>query len=486
MRQGSNEKHLDLFPQQRAAATFLRKRRGRALLLMKMRSGKTRATLTYLGKTDARRILIVCPKSAVYVWREELRAVNREAKIAIVVDLGSKRAQQKITLASEYDGPVYLVINWETYWRYPAEHRLNKTTGEATYHPLRGTRKVILEAFRPDSLVWDEAQRLKHRTSKQSAFANILEQQPYVKRAISLTGTAITEGIEDLFAIYRATDKTVFGSSFADFDRRYIIRGGYGGYQIKGYRRVEEVERKLQESAYQYEGSPDDIEDVIVPVALEPKAQDAYRQMKRDAIAEIEGLDEDGKPTRGTALARIVLTNILRLQQITGGFIMTDAGPIEIGSEKLKAALEIISDSLADNRRVVVFCRFLNELRRLSRALPKAGLIHGAVSALAREREIEALRSGKRDVLIAQVAAGGVSVDLSGASVEIFYSMGYSLADFLQARARLLGPRQTSSVTNYILQARGTIDGKVFKALMAKQRIAQRVTSLSYAKGLIS
>lgn len=474
-----------LYKHQEEAARFLHKRKGRAALLMKMRTGKTRATLAYLADTPARRILVVCPKSAAYVWRNELRAILPEAKASIIVDMPNAAAgENKVRRAAEADATVYLIVNWEVFWRYPPEDKRDRKAGRVKAFPLRGVRKAILRWFKPDTLIWDEAQRLKRRSSKQSRFANQLEPQPFVRRAIALTGTAVTEGIEDLFGIYRAIDKGVFGSNYADFDRRYVIRGGYGGFQIKGYRNEAEVRRKLALTAFQYEGPPDDIEDVIVPVVLGTKTKRAYDQMKKDAIAEIEGTDEEGHPLRGIALSRIVLTNLLRLQQLTGGFITTDKGPIQVGDDKLKAALELTADSLDSGRRVVIFCRFLNEMKRLAQKLPKAGIIDGSVPAADREREIEALRSGQRDVLIVQIRAGGIAVDLSGASVEIFYSMGYSLTDFLQARARLLGPRQTSSVTSYILQAKDSIDEKVFEALTDKQAIARRVTSLEYAKGL--
>lgn len=70
--------------------------------------------------------------------------------------------------------------------------------------------------------------------------------------------------------------------------------------------------------------------------------------------------------------------------------------------------------------------------------------------------------------------------------MQIFYSVGYSLTDFLQARSRLVGPKQESSVTSYMLQARNTVEVKVFKALSKKQRLARRVTSLTYARDLLA
>lgn len=483
---GRKIRKLDLFEYQHKAVEFLRKRHGRAGLFMKMRSGKTRAVLSYLRETDARRVLVVCPKSAAYVWRDELKIVNPEARPLIAVDKTLPRAEALIERASKIDKVIYLIVNWETFWRHPSEDKWDPKLKKLKRLPLRGIRRAILRHFRPDTIIWDEAHRLGYRTAKQSKFAHLLVEQDYVERAIPLTGTSATEGVERLFSLYKAFDRSVFGADWSDFNARYIIRGGYGGYKILGYRNLKEIERKVNRTAYQYEGAPDDIDDVVIPVALGPKTRQAYAQMSKDALAEIEGVDDDGKPLSGKALARIVLTKLLRLQQICSGFVVTDNGVAFIGDEKLKVARELVSDAHEDGRRVVIFYRFKPELQRLMQAFPKAGLINGSVKSKQRKWEEDALRSGERDVLLVQIRAGGVSIDLSGANVQIFYSVGYSLTDFLQARSRLVGPKQESSVTSYMLQARNTVEVKVFKALSKKQRLARRVTSLTYARDLLA
>lgn len=478
---------LNLFPHQRQAVKFLRKRHGRAALFMKMRTGKTKPTVVYLSGTGARRILIVCPKAAVYVWRDEIKLIDSSAKVCIVADLSLEQAARKIRLASAVDDRVYLVINWEIFWRYPAQVKTDRKTGEEKRLPERGARKSILSYFRPDSLVWDEAQRLKGRWTQQSRFASHLEDRSETRRAIPLTGTYVTEGYADLFGIYRAFDKTVFGSAFGDFDRRYIVRGGYGGHQIKGYRNVAQIKRKLARTAYMHEGEPDDIEDVVVPVILGPKTRAAYEAMKKESLVQLEALDPDGKPLRGTALAQIVLTNILRRQQLTGGHITLETGAVAwVGEDKLKAALELTADALDKDERVVIFCRFSPEIERLRKALPHAGLIDGTTSAADRHLLSEELRTGKRRVIIAQIRAGGISLDLSGASVQIMYSYGYSLEDYVQARARLLGPKQKTSVTNYILQAERSIDETVYADILTKKTLAPRVMTLRKAKEILA
>ena len=65
------------------------------------------------------------------------------------------------------------------------------------------------------------------------------------------------------------------------------------------------------------------------------------------------------------------------------------------------------------------------------------------------------------------------SIDLTRARVAIYYSLGLSLGDHLQSQARLHRPGQTRTVSYYYLLAENTIDGKVFKALQAKQDVIE-------------
>ena len=74
-------------------------------------------------------------------------------------------------------------------------------------------------------------------------------------------------------------------------------------------------------------------------------------------------------------------------------------------------------------------------------------------------------------MLVAQVAAGSVGIDLTRARIAIWYSLSYSLAEYLQARARILRPGQTRAVVFTHLIAKGTIDFEVYRALAARAEV---------------
>ena len=74
-----------------------------------------------------------------------------------------------------------------------------------------------------------------------------------------------------------------------------------------------------------------------------------------------------------------------------------------------------------------------------------------------------------------QIQAGGVGIDLTQASIAIYFSVGFSLGDYLQSLARLHRPGQRHPVTFYHLIATGTVDEKVFKALQDRQEVVANI-----------
>ena len=79
------------------------------------------------------------------------------------------------------------------------------------------------------------------------------------------------------------------------------------------------------------------------------------------------------------------------------------------------------------------------------------------------------------EVMAVQIQAGGVGIDLTRASIAVYYSFGFSLGDHLQSLARLHRPGQRHPVTFYHLIAQGTVDEKVFRALQERREVISNI-----------
>ena len=212
--------------------------------------------------------------------------------------------------------------------------------------------------------------------------------------------------------------------------------------------------------------------DEVEEGALGREGARIYREMEEEMVAWVAA---------GEAVtAANAMVKLLRLQQITGG-------ALPVGQEKCRvidAAKEtMLADLLSDlmgnldePEPVVVFARFRADLEAIHRAAQAAGHLSGELSG-ARD-DLAYWQKGGRGaptVLAVQIQAGGVGIDLTRARIAVYYSLGFSLADYLQSRARVLRPPQRRPVAFYYLQIRNSIDQYVQAAVERRQDLIESV-----------
>ena len=456
---------IDLYPYQARAAAKLIRLDGRGGLFLDMGVGKTRTALAIAGHLRCRKLLIVVPLSAVGVWQAEAALVWPKLNMCDAT-LGTIAKRAKCVQEGECHA--YLV-GYETFWREPL-------------------RSAILK-WQPHMVIYDEAHRLKGRSSKQSRFAGRLVE--VVPRRLALTGTPMPNGPEDLYGLYRAIDPAIFGTRWADFQRQYLVMGGYLNYQIVGHINVHEIKQKLRATSVRVTKAnalelPPQV-DVTVPVTLDRATRALYDEMRKKAIAEVEGY-AGGKTVAGITLARSVLTNILRLQTITGGWTKLASGEIvDLSYEKQKLLLDLLSDAVPQVGRVVIFCRFRHDIDRLTEALAgreRTFVLDGRTPPATRAELLDKFRAAKYAHLIAQVAVASLSIDLTCSHLGVFYSSDYSFANYEQCRNRLHRHGQEQKVTYHSLVATDTVDERIYKALQDKAELSKSILDVDSAREL--
>src|SRR5690606_30598365 len=206
---------------------------------------------------------------------------------------------------------------------------------------------------------------------------------------------------------------------------------------------------------------------------LSKKGAHTYAQMAKAAVAELESGDVVTAPN--------VLAKLTRLQQITGGWLGDESGKLHrVDDSKLKVATENILDIIEAGKKVVVFCRFLQEIRDLADWCEKKKIgyrvIDGSVSQEDRGKAVSDFQGDpETKVFIAQISTAGLGITLTAADTAIFYSTTFSYADYEQARARLHRIGQRNAVTYIHLVARGTVDQHILEVLRNKGDLAELV-----------
>jgi SNF2 family DNA or RNA helicase len=395
-----------------------------------------------------RRVLIVAPLSVANVWAEEFEKFAAfDYVLAVLEGDSGKKADTLRHMTGT--GLQVVVLNYESAWRLEEE----------------------LRKWKPDVIVCDESSRIKNPNAKQSKALHRLAK--LAKYRLILTGTPIQNNPLDFFSQYKVLDESIFGSSYYAFRSRYATMGGYGNHQIVGYKNLPELVRKAHSVAYRItkEEALDlpEMVDETRYVTLDPQGMKIYESLEAASYAEL---------LKGEVVVRNILTQLLRLQQVTGGFIRDDeGGPVQqVSKAKLVALEEIIEDVLGEGNKLVIFARFVPEIEAICKLLERKGIKHSVISGEVKNRS-EQVREFQENpevrVFVGQIQTTGLGLTLTAASTAVFYSLDFNYANYSQARARIHRIGQRNTCTYIHLVAKGTIDEKVLKALQRKEDVAK-------------
>jgi len=434
------------------AAEFTRGR-GMAYLAMDMGTGKTLVGINEIHHTKARSILVVCPKTVMDVWIAEFEK-HRPSKWRrmCVLDYGS--SSKKADLFNQFmvhvgANPSVVIINYESFWR--------------------GDLGAAFLDSHFDIIIYDEIHKLKAPGSECSRFAAKLWSR--ASFLLGLSGTPFPSGHKiDVYGQYRALDPAVYGTNFSRFRSRYWHVIGEDYPILIGTKNEVEFDKLLGLTMFRVE--KEDVMDLPETMMvnryfrLDRKEEKIYEDMEEDFVAFVGS----GKATATNSLAKIV-----RLQQITSGFVKTEAGYEErIGTSKQKALAEILSDEVPRGEPVVVFCKFTKDLLSVRETAAKLKLRYKELSGAHKEIE-QGQYPHDCDILGVQVRTGGLGINLTKSAYCIFYSIGYSLAEYVQCRDRLHRGGQTRQVLYINLIAKGTIDTIIHDAISQKREIVDAI-----------
>lgn len=281
----------------------------------------------------------------------------------------------------------------------------------------------------------------------------------------------------------RFLDASIFGRNFYQFRNRYAIMGGFNRKQIVGYKDLDGLIRKEHSIAFRItkEEAIDLPEQTFIKrkVQLGKKEKDLYNQIKRSSYAELSNGDK--------ITATTVLTRLLRLQQLAGGFLVTDDSdkPELVNTAKLDALQDIIEDYvLGAGKKLVIFARFIPEvtaiMKMIDKTFQKTGkkqvAIYGAIKKEDRGPIIKQFQEDPDTVIIVgQIDTLGVGVTLTAADTCVYYSKNFNYATYEQSLSRIHRIGQRNTCTYIDLETEGTVDEMIGKALARKEDMAKTV-----------
>ena len=449
--------------------------------LVEMGCGKTLTAIGVAGNLynsgKIKKLLVVCPLSIVDVWQSEFKKfADFDYELSVLKGSTYKKIEALKKLQSSK--LQVAVVNYESVWRMEHEF-LN---------------------WKPDFIIADESHKIKtHNISASKAMHHLGYRAKY---RMILTGTVITNKAIDVFSQYKFVEPSVFGNSFYAFRNKYFDLVGFGNHTpVLKESMKEELMEKIHNIAFRATKAEcldlPETTDIIRYVELEPKAMEIYKSLVKDSFADRrvagdnshskfgENLKnnacaEDSYDPKNTITVTNVLTKLLRLSQLTGGFLGSDEGNVyqQVSKSKLDALEDIIDDAIQNENKLVVIARFVPEIKAIQKLLKKKNIKYSLVMGGVKDR-MEQIYNFQHDpkimVFIGQIATAGMGITLTASSTMVFYSLDYSMSNFEQTKARIHRAGQEKKCTYIYLLAKGTVDEKVLLALQNKIDLAKNL-----------
>jgi len=330
-------------------------------------------------------------------------------------------------------------------------------------------------------VIIDESTTIKNRKAARTKNLQVLHK--YAKYRRILTGSPITKSPMDLFSQCSFLAEKALGyNSYFAFQNRYAIvrqqKMGQRSFQeIVGYRRLDELNEKLtQFSKRVLKSECLDLPDKLytkryVPLTDEQKR--LYDQMKDMALAMLE----NGELATTTS----VLTQIMRLQQISCGHFTPDVGETRsLENNRIEELLNITEELQG---KCIIWASYTHDIQRIYSALrdcfgPEAvALYFGDTAQDMRQDTVDRFQDPKDPLrfFVGQPRTGGFGITLTAATTVIYFSNSYDLEIRLQSEDRAHRIGQNNPVTYIDLVSPDTLDEKILTALKSKVNLAETV-----------
>jgi superfamily II DNA or RNA helicase len=432
---------VPLYPYQLRGAIFAACR-GRCILGDDMGLGKTVQTLAaaelLARERGIERVLVVAPASVKYQWETEIRKYTNQS-VQVIEGLSNERQ-------SQYSQPTfYRLINYEQTVRDLEE----------------------LNAWQPDLIVLDEAQRIKNWESKTSRAAKKLRS----RYAVVLTGTPLENKLEELYSIVQFVDDRRLGPAF-QFLHDHCVRDGDG--RLVGYRNLDGIREKLQpillrrtraEVLTQLPARTDTT--VYVEMAQEQKVLYAEHQHILARLLQKKYLTEVDR--------RRILACITNLRMLCGSTFLLDKQTKV--SPKLEELGELLGELLGHSpeRKVVIFSQWEVMLQEAASVVQEQrfglAMLHGNVPGPERRKLLECFRDDPNCRVFLSTDAGGTGLNLQSADTVINLEVPWNPAVLEQRIARVHRMGQHRPVQVFNLVMRDSIEERVLRVVAQKRSL---------------
>jgi SNF2 family DNA or RNA helicase len=440
---------------------------------MEMGTGKSKVLLDNAAilydKGEINALLLIAPKGVYKNWFDSeipthlVDHIDKKMVLWKTSDKSIKQIKKLNTLFEPGSDLRILIMNVESF-----------SSGNGSEFAYK-----FLSAHPKSMVAIDEATTIKTPSSNRTK--NILKLSNHCKYRRILTGSPVTKSPLDLYSQCAFLDPWLLDhQSFYTFKARYSIckKIQVNGRQIEivvGYRNLGELSDKIKTFSQRVlkEDCLDLPEKTFVKhyVELTKEQKKVYEQMKKEAIAFLDG------KMQSTAT---VMTQLMRLHQITCGHFTADDGTIkDLPCSRLGELMDILEKI---EGKTIIWSHYTHDVKRIIKEIKKVygedSVVdyYGATDTDSRSANIKKFQTDdKCRFFVGTTHTGGYGITLTAGSNMVYFSNGYDLEKRQQSEARIDRIGQTKKMTYIDIMAQDTIDERIVKALRSKVNIANAI-----------
>jgi len=418
-----------------------------------MRTGKTNSALwaaDYLRREGkVHRVLIVAPLSTLWsVWEQ---AIFESFPLRTFAVLHGSRQKRHDLLAQKHD---YYIVNHH---------------GVAIIEEALASRPDI------DLVIVDESAVFRNSRSKAlfKPLNRVLNGQKIARAAWGLTGTPTPNDPTDAYGQCKLITPENYRGHFTSFKQETMLQ--FGPFKWVPKRGSEQSVARILKPSIRFERSVcTDMEPCFIErrAELSEDQRKAYKQLIAQAATEVRGQTVTAV-NAAVLISKLVQTACGCVIGADGTLVKFDFGP----------RMSVLEEVIAENdEKVIVLVPFTGALDAVATELRKkwsVAVVDGRVSAGARTtifREFRTLPNPHVLVAHPQVLAHGL--DLTAATLTIWYAPTYKAEVYQQANARMDGSKQKIKIDICHLYATAE-EKRIYQVLKERGKLQDIVLSLS-------
>lgn len=430
-------------------------------------------------------LIIACVNTAKYNWIEDITKHTNGEYVPYLLgtrlkrdgtprtDIGSLEKLEDLKTGHMYgkkDAPLlpfFLVMNIE-----PFHYRKDRR------YLIRERLTTLLNNGYIGMVAIDEIHKNASASSKQGKQLLKLKKDCTAKvEWLPMTGTPIVNKPTDVFIPLKLVDGHTF-KDYRSWCQHFCVYGGFGGYDIIGYKNIPELKQMLQSNMLR-RLKKDTLDlppklHTIEYVENTPYQAKLYQKVLLDTIAHRDEILGSNNP----------MVKLLKLRQVNGSPELIDSDLVVDPSylkknSKMAKLVELVNMILDNGEKVVIFSNWVESLRTVYKFIARNNKVccyTGTMKSDEREAQKQQfINDPECKIMIGTIGALGVSHTLTVANNVIFYDLPWNPGTMEQAEDRCHRTGTLSTVNVYSIITKDTVDEKVYKLIQDKDGISKYI-----------